>query len=165
MFAYRKFNSTEMALLKVQNDMLLSLDQGWATVLVMFDLLAAFNTIDHGTLLRRLENRFGVSDKCLSWINSYLSERFQTVCVDGELSEPVLMKYSVAQGSVLGPKFFIMYTKPVGDICRAHGLIHHFCADDSQIYIAFKPMDSVSQSLRMKPLNAWNTVCLILYPG
>jgi len=148
--AYRKFHSTETALLKVQNDILLSLDQGCATVLVMLDLSAAFDTIDHGTLLRRLENRFGVSDKCLSWINSYLSKRFQTVCVDGELSEPVLMKYSVPQGSVLGPKYFIMYTKPVGDICRAHGLIHHFYADDSQIYIAFKPMDSVSQNKAIK---------------
>jgi len=90
--AYRKLHSTETALLKVKNDILLSLDQGCATVLVMLDLSAAFDTIDHGPLLRRLENRFGVSDKCLSWINSYLSERFQTVCVNGELSEPVLME-------------------------------------------------------------------------
>ena len=136
--AYQKFNSTESALLKVQNDILQSLDNNCVTVLVLLDLSAAFDTIDHQTLLRRLENLFGITDKPLAWMSSYLSDRFQTVCVDGKLSSPVHMKYSVPQGSVLGPKNYIMYTKPVGDICRRHGLHHHFYADDSQLYLSFK---------------------------
>ena len=56
------------------------------------------------------------------------------------------MKYSVPQGSVLGPKNYIMYTKPVGDICRRHGLLHHFYADDSQLYISFKPTEALCVS-------------------
>ena len=80
----------------------------------------------------------------LNWMTSYLIDRYQTVCIDGQLSEAVLMTYSVPQGSVLGPKNYIMYTKPAGFICRDHGLDHHFYADDSQLYLAFKPNDKVS---------------------
>ena len=60
------------------------------------------------------------------------------------------MQYSVPQGSVLGPKYYTMYTKPVGTICRNHGLNHHFYADDSQLYLSFKPADcvTVSEALR-----------------
>ena len=75
-------------------------------------------------------------------MTSYLTDRYQTVCVDAELSEPVLMEYNVPQGSVLGPKHYVMYTKPLGDVIRTHGLPHHFYADDTQ----FKPKDDVAQS-------------------
>jgi hypothetical protein len=140
--AYRKFHSTETALIKVQNDILQSLDKKSVTVLVLLDLSAAFDTIDHQTLLQRLKNHFGVTDIAHKWMSSYLTDRYQMVCVDGELSECVLMKYSVPQGSVLGPKNYIMYTKPVGAICKRHGLLHHFYADDSQLYLSFKPIDT-----------------------
>ena len=112
---------------------------------VLLDLSAAFDTIDHNTLIHRLETHFGIAGKPLAWMTSYLSDRYQTVCIDGEQSKPVLMNYSVPQGSVLGPKNYIMYTKPVGAICRNHGLKHHFYADDSQLYLSFKPADRVSQ--------------------
>ena len=87
-------------------------------------------------------------------MTSYLSERYQTVVIDGELSRPVLMRYSVPQGSVLGPKSYIMYTKPVGAICRTHGLDHHFYADDSQLYLSFKPSDSANQSDALSRIEA-----------
>ena len=66
--------------------------------------------------------------------------------VDGELSEPVLMEYNVPHGSVLGPKHYVMYTKPLGDVIRTHGLQHHLYADDTQLYLSFKPKDDVAQS-------------------
>ena len=61
------------------------------------------------------------------------------------MSKPVRMRFSVPQGSVLGPKFYTMYTKPVGFICKKYGLRHHFCADDSRLYISFKPIDNLSK--------------------
>ena len=143
--AYRKFHSTETALLKVQNDILNSLDQNDVTILLILDLSAAFDTIDHETLLNRLEHQFGVAGKPLDFVNSYLQDRYQTVTIDGKLSKPVLMEYSVPQGSVLGPKFFTMYTKPVGEICKKHGLSHHFYADDSQLYLSFKPTSKITR--------------------
>ena len=65
--------------------------------------------------------------------------------IEGKLSKPVLLKYSVPQGYVSGPKFFTTYTKPVGIICKKHGLNHHFYADDGQLYLSFKPTNCVSQ--------------------
>ena len=120
--AYRKFHSTETALLKVQNDILQSLDKNNVTVLVMLDLSAAFDTIDHKTLLHRLKDMFGIAGKLLEWMTSYLSGRYRTVTIDGKLSEPVVMNFSVPQGSVLGPKFYTMYTAPIGAICKKHDL-------------------------------------------
>ena len=142
--AYTKFHSTETALIKVQNEILQSLDQKNATILVLLDLSAAFDTIDHVTLLQRLECHFSITGKPLAWITSYLSDRYQTVCIDGQLSTPVRMTYSVPQGSVLGPKYYVMYTKPVGAICRKHGLNNHFYADDSQLYFSFNPINNIS---------------------
>ena len=77
----------------------------------MLDISAVLDTIDHNTLQRRLEHLFGIKSMPLKWITSYLTNRYQTVCIDGELSKPVLMKFSVPQGSVLGPTYFTMYTK------------------------------------------------------
>ena len=82
---YRKFHSTETAILKVQNDILQSLDQNNVTILVMLDLSAAFDTIDHNTSLQRLEHVFVIRSKALKWIISYISNRYQTVCIDSEL--------------------------------------------------------------------------------
>ena len=101
--AYRKFHSTETALLEIQNDILKSLDMGNNTILVLLDLSAAFDTIDHGILLRRLEQHFHISGKPLAWMKSYLTDRHQSVYINGVLSDPVPMKYSAPQGSVLGP--------------------------------------------------------------
>ena len=50
-----------------------------------------------------------------------------------------------------------MYTKPVGTICLCHGLFHHFYADDSQLYISFKPIDSVSKSEALRCIECYRT--------
>jgi len=106
--AYKQFHSTESALLCVQNDILRSLDQNEATVLVMLDLSTAFDTIDHSNLLCRLEQHFGIVIllvcKPLQRIKSYLGERHQTVCVNAELSKPVRMTFFCATRVCSWPK-------------------------------------------------------------
>jgi hypothetical protein len=79
--AYRKNHSTETALLKVQNDILLSTDRQEVTLLVLIDLSAAFDTIDHAILLETFEKDFGVTGNALKWLTSYLSERKQTILI------------------------------------------------------------------------------------
>ena len=66
--------------------------------------------------------KLSIKSKPLKWITPYLSNRKQTVCIDGILSKPVLMKFSVPQRSMLCPNYYTMYTKPVGgSICKNHG--------------------------------------------
>ena len=77
--AYRKHHSTETALVRIHNDLVTSIDQGHVGALVLLDMSAAFDTVDHHLLLRTLEYRFSVSDSALAWFNSYLSDRTQTV--------------------------------------------------------------------------------------
>jgi len=77
--AYRKHHPTERALVKIHNDLVTSIDQGHVGALVLLDMSAAFDTVDHHLLLRTLEYRFSVSDSALAWFNSYLSDRTQTV--------------------------------------------------------------------------------------
>ena len=73
--AYRPYHSTEIALLRVQNDILLALDQRKEAVLVRLDFTAAFDTIDHTQLCHRLSSRFGIRDTALKWFSSYLNNR------------------------------------------------------------------------------------------
>ena len=140
--AYRTGHSTESALLKVQCDIMEALDQGSMVILVMLDLSAAFDTIDHGMLLKRLQHSFGITSRALEWLSSYFSNRSQCVAIENSKSEPKTLRYGVPQGSVLGPKAYCMYTKPVTTIIKHHNLLYHCYADDSQSYIAIKPSDS-----------------------
>ena len=77
--AFRACHSTETALTKVVNDILLTLDSNSTSVLLLQDLSAAFETIDHGVLSDRLQSQFGISGLALAWLKSYLSERTQCV--------------------------------------------------------------------------------------
>ena len=132
--AYRGCHSTETALLRILNDLLLALDDGKVSVLALLDLSSAFDTIDHGTLIDRLHSVFGIEGKALSWFQSYLSERFQSISVDGHLSNPTILRYGVPQGSVLGPVLFLLYVKPLSDIIAKHSVCHHAYSDDTQLY-------------------------------
>ena len=70
--AYRKHHSTETALLKVTNDILLSMNRQHVSLLVLLDLSSAFDTVDHTILLNRLQSHFGICGSSLSWFESYL---------------------------------------------------------------------------------------------
>lgn len=128
-------HSTETALVKVTNDLLMASDSGCLSILILLDLSAAFDTIDHCTLLSRLKSVFGVSDSALSWFKSYLSDRKQFVVLGGCRSEVGVVKYGVPQGSILGPLLFSLYIFPLGQLLRSLSLHFHFYADDTQIYI------------------------------
>ncbi len=105
-----------MALLKVQTDIMTSLENGSVSILLMLDLSAAFDTIDHDVLISRLEKTYGITGMALAGFRSYSSDRYQSVMINTERSPDQLLDFSVPQGSVLGPKAYCMYSKPVGDI-------------------------------------------------
>ncbi len=144
--AYRKAHSTETAILKVHSDILLNLENKQCVLLVLLDLSAAFDTIDHNILLNRLENRFGIDGSALNWFKSYLSNRLQCVCIGEAKSGYKCLSCGVPQGSVLGPLLFVMYTHGLGDVIRKYGLSYHLYADDTQLYIAFSRNNSLALS-------------------
>ena len=132
--AYRAGHSTETALIKIVNDLLISLDENQISLLSLLDLSAAFDTIDHSILLSRLHSTFGISDTALKWFQSYLSDRTQQVSINDSLSTPAPLRFGVPQGSVLGPLLFILYTHPLSEIVTQHSLSHHSYSDDNQVY-------------------------------
>ena len=156
--AYRKQCSTETALVKVKNDIMVHLDQGSRVALLLLDMSAAFDTLDHTTLLNRFNKEFGIRGKPLNWFESYFSERTQSVVIRGVKSEPVPLSQGVPQGSVIGPKAYTMYTKSLGDIIEHHGLQYHIYADDIQIYVPLShPRNIERLELCLRDLYTWLT--------
>ena len=92
---FRPYYSTDTALLRVTNDLLLSSDRGCISLLVLLDLSAAFDTIDHNILLHRLENFVGINGSALAWFKSYLYDRHQFVAVNEEVSYRSQVQYGV----------------------------------------------------------------------
>ena len=131
--AYRHLHSTETALLRVHNDILQAVDTHGGAILVLLDLSAAFDTIDHNKFLHILEHAFGVKGDTLKWFQSYLSDRTQSVVINKESSDAFTLLFGVPQGTVLGPILFSVYASPLGNIIRKHGLSYHLYADDTQI--------------------------------
>ena len=145
--AYKNFHSTETALVKVQNDILCAMDNNESVILLLLDLSAAFDTVDHSILLSRLQDRFGVKGTVLAWFKSYLTSRKQYVQVNDCNSTQRSLERGVPQGSVLGPLLYLLYTSPIADIIKLHKLRYHLYADDTQLYISFKTDCSYDLSL------------------
>ena len=79
--AYKKFHSTESALLKVENDVLLNMEKVRVTAFTLLVMSAAFDTIDHLTLINRLSSWYGISGIAPDWFTSHLSDRCQQVTI------------------------------------------------------------------------------------
>ena len=150
--AYKPLHSTETALLKVKNDILMSMNQQHVTLLVLLDLSAAFDTIHHDKLIQRLESDCGVTGIALAWFRSYLSDRFQRVSVNGGLSKKFSLCQGVPQGSCLGPLLFTIYTRKLFDIVERHLPEVHCYADDTQLYVSFSPNQSAKADDAIKSM-------------
>jgi len=93
--AYRKYHSTETAVAKVYNDLLLAADNGEVAALCLLHLTAAFDTDDHELILLRLERQFGLRGTVLQWFKSYLSNRSFRVLYGGLMSSTVYILCSI----------------------------------------------------------------------
>jgi len=75
---YRVFSRTETSLVKVQNDIRMMIDDKKAVILVLLDLSAAFDTVDHNLLLSRMMTRLDIDGTVFTWLKSYLSGKSQS---------------------------------------------------------------------------------------
>ena len=155
---FRLHHSTETALIKIINDIRLNSDSGKISVLVLLDLSAAFDTVDHNILLERLENWVGLSGMVLKWFRSYLEGRGYYVSLGEHKSKWTSMTCGVPQGSILAPLLFSLYMLPLSQIMRKNQIAYHSYADDTQIYLAlspndYSPIDSLCQCI--DEINSW----------
>ncbi|KAF7236005.1 Catenin delta-1, partial [Varanus komodoensis] len=136
---------TESALVALYDDLCREKDRGSASLLVLLDLSAAFDTTDHGILLDRLAG-LGVGGTALQWFRSYLNGQFQKVVLGDCGSAPWQLCHGVPQGSILSPLLFNIYMKLLGEVIRRCGLRNHQYADDTQLYLSFStnPGDAVA---------------------
>ena len=106
------------------------------TALILFDLSAVFDTIDHITLINRLSSWYGISGTALDWFTSYLSDRCQQVKIQDYISDAVYIYFGIPQGSFLRPILFTLYTVPLSQVITEHDVEHNLYADDTQMYIS-----------------------------
>ena len=135
--SYRKNHSTETALLKVTNDILLNMNKQHVTLLVLLDSGAAFDTVDHNILMSSL-SMLGLEGRALKWFSSFLTGCYQRISVRGCQSEKFNVNCGVPQGSCLGPLLFTIYI-PV-----------HCSISSKTIYLLFTGTQMIHS--RMSPL-------------
>src|SRR5678816_575951 len=155
---FRKYHSTESLITGLLADVFSAVDQGHVALLALFDVSAAFDTVDHAILLERLSKSFGIADSALRWFRSFLSDRSLSVVFGSTRSPWTFIPYGLPQGSVLAPLLYILYTADLSDILTLKGVSAHQYADDTQAF-AHGPA-STAASLVVRVLEATTTLDL-----
>ena len=132
----------------------LNMDKQHAMLLILLDLSAAFDTVDHQILLNRLHTECGVSGKVFDWFGSYLSNRSQKVTVDGILPDWFGIDFGVTQGSCLSSLLFFIYSSKLFNIVSRHLPNVHAYADDTQLYLAFKPINYANETAAVSSIQS-----------
>ena len=145
---YRKGYSTETSLIKMTNDIFWHMERKQVTAVIVLDMLAAFDTIDHDLLLDILHKRFGIAETALQWYQSYLRPWGMKVHINEAYSSVRPLNYSVPQGSASGPNLFTAYCASIESVIPDSITINGF-ADDHSIRKSFDAdsRDHESQSI------------------
>ena len=130
-YGFRPGHSTELALIEAVEKLRSSIDNNNTCIGVFLDLSKAFDTIDHGILLQKLE-RYGIRGICLNWFKSYLSDRLQFTSFNNVESNFQTVRCGVPQGSILGPLLFIIYMNDITMISKKAEVV--LFADDTNIF-------------------------------
>ena len=156
-FGFRRNNSTVYALAQITEIIIESIDKGKYGRGIFIDLRKAFDTVNHGILLKKLEH-YGIRGNMLDWFQSYLSDRKQYVDINGKSSELLEITCGVPQGSVLGPLLFLIYINDLPNINKI--LNFYLYADDTNIYYESSSLDKLERTVNgeLNKLYLWLNV-------
>ena len=156
---FRKGHSTETLLLRLLSDIYGAIDRSQVSLLALLDVSAAFDSVDHDILLRRLSVSFGLSGNFLDWLGSFLHDRSFSVVYGPTRSLWVPAPFGLPQGSVLGPLLYILYTADLGPLLAANAVLSQSYADDVQAYLHCLASDAAptvrAMSRALDVLGAW----------
>ena len=138
---YRKGYSTETSLIKITNDILWSMERKEITAMIVLDMSATFDTVDHDLLLDILHNRYGIVDTALQWYWSYLRPQGMKVFINNAYSSIRTLNFSVLQESASGANLFTAYCAPIKSVIPAGITINRFTNN----YSIRKPFNADSQ--------------------
>ena len=126
-YGFRKEHNTEFAAMELVDRIASKMENRDIPINIYLDMSKAFDTLDHDILLSKLEY-YGIQNKALDLMQSYLADRYQYVAINNEMSNFLPIHTGVPQGSILGPLLFIIY---INDFCKASDLFHSIIyADD-----------------------------------
>ena len=153
-FGFRKFHSTASALLDSTNSWYVNMDRKKFNLVVLLDLKKAFDTIDHGILLSKLE-LYGITGSALSMIRSYLSDRNKKCQLGDLMSTERRVTCGIPQGSILGPLFFLVYINDLPE-CLNQATPRLF-ADDTNLTVAGESIQEIELNMNsdLACINEW----------
>ena len=122
---FRAKHSTVSALAEMFDTWVEAFEDDEVSAVVMLDMSAAFDVVDHDILIRKMA-LYGFEESALSWVKSYLTNRTQSVFIEGSLSDPLPVECGVPQGSILGPLLYILFTNDLPEAIHDHlpGQVH-----------------------------------------
>ena len=142
---FRPLHSTETTLHDLTNKCFQAMERGEMTGTVFIDLSKAFDSVNHATLLDKLD-RVNMSTSVINWFKSYLSKRSQSVNIEGNVSRALPLNTGVPQGSILGPLLFIIYTSDL-PLCIPQTCNLFMYADDSTLTCSFTNINEIENNL------------------
>lgn len=154
-FGFRKGRSTELALLTQKEIILQGFEENLVTLGIFIDFSKAFDTINHNTLLTKLDI-YGFRGTFLKLIRSYLQYRYQTVVIGNHYSKNLPIRAGVPQGSILGPLLFNIYINDLTNIKTTARFVIY--ADDTSLFITSRNVAELISTANdtLEQINKWS---------